>query len=99
MIAAGYKGAVTKANPQPSIDAHEQIIKSVKTRIAQQLLGVEPDADWGKKSKEACVAFQTRNGLAQSGTANSETLIKLLDKWEKDGMVIPHVIPTDIPEL
>lgn len=99
LIAAGYKGAVTKANPQPSIDAHEQIIKSVRTRIAQQLLGVEPDADWGKRSREACIAFQAKNGLPQTGTANSETIVKLLDKWEKDGMIIPHVIPTDIPEL
>lgn len=87
LIAAGYKGAVTQRNPTPSIREHEQIIKTLVVIYCQHLLGVEPDGKWGQKSRNACSAYQLKNGLSLSGTLNAETMDALLHGVKHDKTV------------
>jgi hypothetical protein len=53
LIDAGYKGEVTKSNPQSSITAHAQIVARCKAILIQSLLSVLPDGSWGKASQDA----------------------------------------------
>ena len=74
LIAAGYKGEVTRQNPEPSIHAHDAIIKILVVIWGQHLLGVDPDGAWGPKSHAACVAYQTAHGLTPTGDLDGPTL-------------------------
>ena len=77
LIEAGYKGEVTRQNPENSIEAHESIVKTMSVYYAQHLLGVDADGDWGQKSRNACSAFQLANQLKLTGELNAETTAKL----------------------
>jgi len=79
LIAAGYKGDVTRRRPEPSIRQHEQITKTLLVMWAQHLLGVAVDGKWGAKSKAACEQFQMQHGLDVSGMLDEETLNLLTD--------------------
>ena len=74
---AGYKGPVTEANPQGSIDAHHQIIRMSTTFLCQHGLGVVADGAWGPKSEEKCKAFEKLHGLPESGIPSITLLEKL----------------------
>lgn len=91
MCLAGYKGVVTAANPDPSVASWATIIKSIKQRVAQELLSVEPDGIWGKRSKEACIEFQNSIGRTASGELDDMTFLKLVSKWKNEGMKIPYI--------
>lgn len=97
LIQAGYKGAVTKANPKPSIDSHELIVHSVKNRLGQMLLGLDPDGSWGSKSKAACESFQRVHSINPTGNLDERTLNLLLSRWEASGFSIPYVKMNEIP--
>lgn len=53
MVKAGYKGPVRAQNPDPSIHTFMGVVESVKRRLAQGYLRVEPDGVWGNGSKQA----------------------------------------------
>lgn len=53
LIAAGYKGENTKANPDRSIAGHEQLSEKCAMVYAQHLLRVDVDGDFGPKSEAA----------------------------------------------
>lgn len=78
LIAAGYKGDVTRLNPEGSIHSHEQIKKTLVIVYGQHLLGVTPDGAWGQKSRNACSKYQLEHGLKLTGTLSEETLVSLL---------------------
>lgn len=53
LIAAGYKGENTKANPDRSIAGHEQLSEKCARMYAQHLLRVDVDGDFGPESEAA----------------------------------------------
>ncbi len=71
MIAAGYRGPVTKAKPEGSIREHASTVQGVRARWAQSRLGVTVDGAFGPKSKAALLA---RTG---SETLDDTALAKL----------------------
>jgi hypothetical protein len=75
IIQAGYKGEVTKANPENSIKAHKQIRDRCKIILIQYLLKVKPDGSWGDLSQKA---LDTKMGLPT--TPSSDIILKLLSK-------------------
>lgn len=74
LIAAGYKGDVTRRNPRPSIAAHEKIIGSVVIYYCQRKLGLVADGKWGPRSRAACMLYQANHGLEQTGQLDDETI-------------------------
>jgi len=74
LCAAGYKGPVTQARPAKSIEEHQSLVRSARTRWAQATLGVDPDGEWGPKSQAACAAVQRAHQLPATGLLNDETL-------------------------
>jgi len=78
LIAAGYKGDVTRRNPRPSMAAHEKIIGSVVTYYCQRKLGVVADGKWGARSRAACMVYQADHGLPETGQLDDETIRKLV---------------------
>lgn len=85
---AGYKGVVTAANPDKSVQAHDQIVRRAKTLFVQHMLGVSVDGAWGKNTTRAWNAFQTRYGLALSDDLNEATFSTMVDVWKARGMVL-----------
>lgn len=65
MVKAGYKGPVRALNPQPSVQTFEGVVNSIKRRLAQGFLNLEPDGVWGKESKV---------------TANNKSIQEIFDK-------------------
>lgn len=88
LIQAGYKGEVTKANPNKSISSFNNIVIRSQTILAQKLLKVEADAVWGQKSKQACASFQGQSGMLPTGNLTKETLTLLVKTWQGSGFVI-----------
>ena len=82
---AGYKGPITQATPDKSIEAWDAVIHRAQVLIAQHLLGLKVDGTWGPKSSTACLAFQTGYGLTKDGNPNYETLTLLIKQWEDKG--------------
>jgi hypothetical protein len=85
---AGYKGPVTQANPDKSIDSWEKIVSRCQVLVAQHLLGTKVDGSWGQKSSTACLAFQNGYNLNKDGKPNFETLSLLIKQWEDKGSVL-----------
>jgi peptidoglycan hydrolase-like protein with peptidoglycan-binding domain len=77
LIQAGYKGAVTRANPTKSIQSHKKLIEGVLTYWAQHCLGVTVDGKWGPKSTAACVVFQKANDFNPTGVPDRATILAL----------------------
>ena len=73
LIAAGYKGDVTQANPDRSIAEHAKLVDTIAMIWAQAKIGAEPDGSWGPKSAEKASAFQSANGLPVTGKFDAET--------------------------
>jgi len=78
LIAAGYKGDVTRRNPDPSIRAHAKIKGSVIVFYCQDLLKITSDGKWGPKSQEACRAYQQEHGLPVTGKLDAATIESLV---------------------
>lgn len=74
MVAAGYKGQRTEANPEGSIAEHKSLYKSAITRWGQSRLGVVVDGAWGPKSTARCTSFQLAKGLNPTGKLDDATL-------------------------
>lgn len=74
MVHAGYKGPVTRANPEPSCREHASLVHSAATWWAQGQLGLEVDGAWGPASAAACRAFQGAHGLPATGVLDDATL-------------------------
>lgn len=85
---AGYKGAVTQANPDKSIESWKQVLKLAEVRVAQYLLKVKVDGAWGPRSQAACDAFARQKNLP-TGKLTIEIVAALIDEWEKQGSVLP----------
>lgn len=86
---AGYKGPVTQANPDKSIESWNSILRRSQALVAQYLLSLKPDGVWGPKSTTACTSFQLAYSLRQDGKPNYETLGLLIKQWEDKGAVLP----------
>ena len=71
---AGYKGANTDANPQPSYKGHLSLVRWSSVHYAQLKLGVKPDGVFGPVSTAACRAFQRANQLPETGEPDDRTL-------------------------
>lgn len=75
MIAAGYRGPKTKANPGPAIATQRQLERTAAARWAQtRLEGLVHDGVWGPKSEAACKAYQREHGLPETGKPDVATL-------------------------
>jgi hypothetical protein len=88
LCVSGYKGEVTKANPEPSVKTFKSVLERLKIILAQYILSLTPDGIWGEKSKKACQKFQLDNRIEATGILNDITLIKLIELWIKNGMPI-----------
>lgn len=77
LIKVGYKGPVTRANPQRSINEHRSIVKTVLTLWAQSRLGVPVDGKWGPRSAAAAAARQQAHLLAPTGKVDGGLLSAL----------------------
>jgi hypothetical protein len=66
LIAAGYKGEVTKENPAGSLRSHEQLVEDVLQIYAQHLIGVALDGQWGPKSRRAALVWLEGQGRPAS---------------------------------
>jgi peptidoglycan hydrolase-like protein with peptidoglycan-binding domain len=77
ILKACYRGSVTRAHPQGSIDAQHQLVHTIRLRWAQSRLGVVADGAWGPKSRAACMAFQAAHPLPATGTLDDATLAAL----------------------
>lgn len=81
LVAAGYKGPVTEAHPEKSIEAHASLCREVGEYWAQHLLGgLTVDGAWGEKSKARCRAWQREQGLPESGVLDEATRRALFAK-------------------
>lgn len=77
LIKAGYKGAKTKANPQPSIEAHSEIKTRIIILLCQDLLNVKVDALWGPKTEAACRKKEEELGMTITGKPSLELIERL----------------------
>jgi hypothetical protein len=75
---AGYKGPVTQAKPEGSINGFASICIRAKKILAQELLGVEPDGAWGNTSKEVC----KKRFLIADGSLTDEIFNLLIEEWK-----------------
>lgn len=81
LIAAGYKGEVTRANPDKSIAALENVEERVENYVAQDALkrlglyGGKVDGKFGPLSRAALHTFQKSQGLPETDDP------ELLDLW------------------
>lgn len=53
LIAAGYRGSATEAEPTETIAEHVQLVRDCAESWAQHRLGVQVDGIWGPRSSEA----------------------------------------------
>lgn len=88
LCVSGYKGEVTKGNPDPSVKTHENVLSRAKTMLAQHILNLTPDGIWGNKSKNACEKFQSDNQLSATGILDDATIVKLIKSWIANGLPI-----------
>lgn len=77
LVAAGYKGDVTRRNPLPSMREHASIIKTLMVYWAQAILKVSVDGKWGPKTTAALKAYQKVVGLPETGHLDEATIPKL----------------------
>jgi peptidoglycan hydrolase-like protein with peptidoglycan-binding domain len=77
LIRGGYKGRVTKANPDKSIAEHVSLTNSARTRWAQSRLGVTVDGKLGPKTRTALTAFQKAHGPPPFGEVDTPTIMAL----------------------
>lgn len=92
LIAAGYKGEVTKKNPAKSIASHEQIVHTLVVFWCQHLLGVTADGQFGPKSQAALKVYQKAHFLKETGALDDETLKTLLHP-EYGKVTLAQVLP------
>jgi len=76
---SGYKGSITAANPQNSVNSHKQIVHRATTILGQRLLGLIPDGSIGPKTVEALQKFQAEKHLPLTATMNEGTIKALLE--------------------
>jgi len=83
LLAACYRGAVTRAKPAGSIKAQHQLTETIRVRWAQSRLGVAADGQWGPVSKGACGDYQRRRSL-RVGELDVPTLLRLAQDERPD---------------
>ncbi len=66
LIAAGYKGEVTKANPSGSLRSHDELVEDVLQIWAQYLVGANLDGQWGPKSRKLALVWMELQGRPAS---------------------------------
>jgi hypothetical protein len=88
---AGYKGPVTQANPDKSVNDWENVVHTAQVRVAQYLLKVKVDGSWGAKSQAACDAFALNHQLP-TGQLTLNVLTALLSEWEMAGSQLPFIL-------
>ena len=76
---SGYKGSVTAANPQNSVESHKQIVNRATIILGQRLLGLTPDGSVGPKTIESLQKFQTEKHLPLTTSLNGATVKTLLE--------------------
>jgi hypothetical protein len=74
LIAAGYKGEVTKLHPEKSLAAEGQIDARVETFVYQRARGLAVDGAWGPRAEADAKAVQTAAGLEPTGKLDRATL-------------------------
>lgn len=90
LCVSGYKGDVTAANPYKSVNDWKNILYLARVRVAQYLLRLTVDSNWGPKSQAACKTFQKQHGLTLAyGQPTIDVLAALIDEWEKTGSQLP----------
>ena len=77
LVAAGYKGEVTRAHPHAMLVEEAALDLRVEHVVAQRALHVKVDGRWGDGSRAACRAFQSAAGLPPTGEIDAATLWKL----------------------
>lgn len=86
LIAAGYKGDVTRRNPDPSMRAHASIKGTVVVYYCQHKLGVVADGKWGPKSIAACRAVQENIGIKNAdGKLTAQTIALIVGELKDCG--------------
>lgn len=75
---AGYKGPVTQAKPEGSINQFASICIRAKKILAQEILKLEPDGVWGNASKEA---LKKHFNIAD-GSLTDELFDRLIEEWK-----------------
>lgn len=85
---AGYKGPVTQANPDKSVQSWASVVHTAQVRVAQYLLNVKVDGQWGPKSQAACDAFARKHDLP-TGQLTLDLLSGLISEWETIGSPLP----------
>lgn len=81
LCVSGYKGEVTKKDPQPSVATLFSCKSRIKTMVSQLILGLTTDGVWGTKSKNACLEFQKNKGLQETGELNYETYNAIINSY------------------
>lgn len=81
IIDAGYKGPVTKEDPEKSLAGLRSLVNEVSEYWAQHLLGgLKVDGAWGPKSRERCKAWQAEHGLPVTGELDAATKALLFQR-------------------
>jgi hypothetical protein len=93
LIDAGYKGEVTRMNPEPSLERHEVIIDTLGRFWAQHTVDVKVDGEWGPKSRVAALAWQKRKGVEETGRYQ-DVLDSMGSRYFAGGKS-----PNEVPEL
>lgn len=81
ILDAGYKGPVTKENPDKTLAGLRSLVNEVSEYWAQHLLGgLKVDGAWGPKSRERCKAWQAEHGLPVTGELDAATKALLFQR-------------------
>lgn len=88
---AGYKGPVTQANPDRSVQAYWEIVRKIRVVVVQEMLNrqravgglprLKPDGKWGKQSQEVAAKF-----LKGIGGGKEHATEKSLSDSLRDGL-------------
>lgn len=81
LCVSGYKGEVTKKTPAPSVETLFSCKSRIEIMVSQLILGLVPDGNWGPKSIKACMEFQNKFGMIESGNLNFDTINQLIHSY------------------
>lgn len=92
MLAEGYRGEDTRANPLPSITTWEDLTRTAGVMWTQKQLGVAVDGQAGTQTLDAIRAYRTRKGLPSAGVIDRATTEAL----ERDHVAAPQLVVREV---